>query len=271
MQARYWLLTIPHHEFTPYLPRGVNWIRGQTERGADTGFLHWQLCCGFAKPARLAAVKKIFGDSCHAEKSRSAAADAYVFKEDTAVEGTRFELGQKPIDRTKATDWELIRDNARNGNFEDIPPDIYIRCYHQLKTIAKDHLRPEAIERTVFVFWGSTGTGKSRRAWDEASFDAYPKDPRSKFWDGYQDQEHVVVDEFRGGIDISHMLRWTDRYPTIIEAKHGATVLRATKIWITSNIDPRQWYPDLDEQTKDALMRRLVVTHFGLSVMSGLE
>jgi len=35
--------------------------------------------------------------------------------------------------------------------------------------------------------------------------------------DGYRGQEHVVFDEFRGGIDISHVLRWFDRYPVIVE------------------------------------------------------
>jgi len=43
MQGIYWLLTIPHHAFVPYLPPGVAYIRGQLERGENTGYLHWQL------------------------------------------------------------------------------------------------------------------------------------------------------------------------------------------------------------------------------------
>jgi len=92
--------------------------------------------------------------------------------------------------------------------------------------------------------------------------DAYPKDPRTKFWDGYNGQQHVVIDEFRGSIDISHMLRWLDRYPVIVEVKGSSTCLVATTIWITSNLDPRDWYMDLDVDTKQALLRRLVITHF---------
>jgi len=75
-------------------------------------------------------------------------------------------------------------------------------------------------------------------------------------------QKHVIIDEFRGGIDIGHMLRWLDRYPVIVEVKGSSTVLKAETIWITSNIHPKDWYPDLDEETKSALMRRLEVTHF---------
>ena len=66
------------------------------------------------------------------------------------------------------------------------------------------------------------------------------------------------------GIDISHMLRWLDRYPVRVEIKGASRPLLAKKIWITSNLDPRLWYPDCDEQTKDALMRRLEVVEFGV-------
>jgi len=136
------------------------------------------------------------------------------------------------------------------------------RCYNQLRRIESDHLEPVAIQRRVHVYWGATGTGKSRRAWDEAGLSAYPKDPRSKFWCGYRGHEHVVLDEFRGGIDIGHMLRWLDRYPVLVEIKGGAVVLKAGVIWITSNIHPNEWYPDLDEETKAALLRRLNIVHF---------
>jgi len=260
--GRYWILTIPHHGYVPVLPSTVVYVKGQLEKAPTTGYLHWQMVSVFAKNVRLSAVKKIFGDLAHAELSRSAAADAYVHKEDTAVAGTRFELGQRPIQRNKATDWDAVRVSAQSGDFTDIPSDIYVRCYSQLKSIAKDHLVPVALERRINVYWGRTGTGKSRRAWEEAGLDAYPKDPRTKYWDGYRAHKKVVIDEFRGGIDIGHILRWFDRYPVIIEAKHGATVLSATDIWITSNLDPRLWYTEIDHETIDALLRRLTITHF---------
>ena len=56
-----------------------------------------------------------------------------------------------------------------------------------------------------------------------------PKDPRTKFWDGYRNQENVVIDEFRGAIDIAHILRWFDRYPVIVEVKGSSVVLSAKK------------------------------------------
>jgi len=262
-QARFWLLTIRHADFVPYLPPTVDYIRGQLELG-DGGFLHWQIVVHFARKLRLRGVKRIFGDSVHAEPSRSEAARDYVWKDDTAIDNTRFELGQIPFRRGECTDWEIVRENAKRGRLDDIPPDVYCRLYGNFKRIAVDHMEPIGVERTVTVYWGRTGTGKSRRAWGEAGFGAYPKDPRTKFWDGYRNHKHVVMDEFRGGIDIAHLLRWFDRYPVVVEVKGSSVVLAATHIWITSNLNPRDWFINLDEETLAALLRRLNITEFAI-------
>lgn len=145
---------------------------------------------------------------------------------------------------------------------ESIPADVRVRCYNQICRIATRYARGVGVERHVYVFYGPTGTGKSQTAWQEAGPDAYPKDPRTKWWDGYVGQEHVVIDEFRGNIDIAHVLRWFDRYPVLVENKGGTIPFRATKIWITSNLAPEAWYLDLDKMTLDALLRRLDIKRF---------
>lgn len=263
LQARYWILTIPYEHFTPYLPPNTSYIKGQLEIGATTEYYHWQLIVYYPKKVSLSYIKLIFGGEVHAEISRSSAAEAYVWKLDTAVAGTQFELGKKSIKRNSEKDWELIVKCAREGDFNSIPGDVLIRCYGNIKKLRVDSLQPEPIERTVSVYWGRTGAGKSQRAWAEASFEAFPKDPNTKFWDGYTGQCHVVIDEFRGAISISHLLRWLDRYPVIVEVKGSAVALKAQHIWITSNLSPEEWYPDLDSETKAALRRRFTsVIHF---------
>lgn len=267
-QGRYWLLTIPQHEFTPFLPVSCNYIKGQLEQGNDTGYLHWQVFVCFAKKVRLQSVKETFGTGIHCELTRSAAANEYVWKEETYVEGTKFELGKLPLNRNSKVDWDRVREMAKSGELDQIPPDIFIRCYSQLVRIRVDYCVPTAIERTTTVYYGPTGVGKSRRCWEQAGDLAYPKDPRSKFWDGYRGQENVIIDEFRGGIDISHMLRWLDRYPVIVEIKGSSTVLKTKKFWITSNLSPREWYPDIDEETMKALLRRMEVIHCPINLYS---
>lgn len=260
-QGIFWILTIPHEFFTPYLPTGCSWIRGQLELGESNSFLHWQIIVAFSKKMALSGVRRIFGPY-HAELTRSDAAAEYVWKDDTQITGTQFELGAKPIQRNSKTDWEAVWTSAVSGDLAAIPPNVRVVSYRTLRAIAADHSTALPMLRDCWVFWGRTGTGKSRRAWDEAGLDAYSKDPRSKFWDGYQTQQCVVIDEFRGGIDISHILRWLDRYPVRVEIKGSSRPLVAGKIWITSNVDPRNWYPDIDAETLSALLRRLNITHF---------
>lgn len=76
---------------------------------------------------------------------------------------------------------------------------------------------------------------------------------------GYRGEKNIIIDEFRGDIDIAHILRWTDRYPVSVEIKGGSMPLRATNYWFTSNLHPNDWYPMVDQETKDALLRRLTI------------
>ena len=101
--------------------------------------------------------------------------------------------------------------------------------------------------------------------------DAYPKIPNTKFWDGYQGQRVVVIDEFRGDISISNLLRWFDRYPVLVEIKGSSTVLMAETIYVTSNLDPREWYRDVDSMTIDALMRRLNIIHVPFPLYNDIQ
>lgn len=261
-QGIFWLLTIPHHDFLPYLPSNCQFIKGQAEIGNGTGYAHWQILVALKTKGSCRQVKDIFGDSCHAELSRSSAADSYVWKEDTAVANTRFELGAKPFQRNSKVEWESVWASAQSGNLDAIPANVRVVNYRTIRAIGSDFARAVGMERKCFVFWGKTGTGKSRRAWDEAGMEAYCKDPRTKFWDGYQVEKNVVIDEFRGGIDISHLLRWLDRYPVRVEIKGSSRPFVSEKIWITSNISPEAWYPLCDPETMAALMRRLEVTEF---------
>lgn len=148
---RYWILTIPHAHFLPYLPPTCSWIRGQLEEGNNTGFRHWQLVVAFRRSIRLSGVKSLFGPTAHAEPTRSEAAADYVWKDDTAIPNTRFELGSRPLKRNSKQDWGIILDHAKRGRLDDIPPDVLVRHYGNIKRIAADYASPVAIQREIVV------------------------------------------------------------------------------------------------------------------------
>lgn len=263
-QARYWLLTIPvaHLANEPELSGDLVYLKGQQEIG-EGGLHHWQLLAVFSKKLRLAAVKRHFCPQAHCEPSRSEAANEYVWKEATRVPNTQFEHGTLPVSRARKTDWDRVYNDAVSGDINNIPKDILIRNYSAIKRIRVDNCQPPFRDDVcVNVYWGESGIGKTRRAWHEAGpvEDVYIKNPNTKWWDGYRGQKTVIIDEFVGRIDISYILTWFDRYPAMVEVKGYSTPLLATTFFITSNVDPRDWYSEINSAQRDGLMRRIIVT-----------
>lgn len=79
----------------------------------------------------------------------------------------------------------------------------------------------------------------------------------NKWWDGYRGQEAVLIDDFDSQIGYTHFKRWFDKYKCQVESKGGAVPLAATKFAITSNVDPKLWWPEADQVHRDAVMRRV--------------
>lgn len=127
-QGRYWLGTLFNTPSPTELADGVVWLKGQREVCPTTGREHVQLLAGFSRAVRLAAVKRAVGEG-HWELTRSVAAEAYVWKLDTRVADSQFEIGARPISRARKADWDQVRELAKRGSIEEIPADIYIRYY----------------------------------------------------------------------------------------------------------------------------------------------
>lgn len=260
LKGRYWLLTIPHADFKPsesLIRNDLVYIKGQHERGTSSGYEHWQILVAFSKQITLNQCKGYFTNTAHCELSRSSAANDYVWKEESRI-GEQFVYGKLPISRARKPDWDAIFESAKEGDMDAIPSDIKIRHYSALKRIRVDNSTPptrDSIE--INVYWGDSGTGKTRRAWYEAGDDVYIKNPNTKWWDGYRGQTTVIIDEFTGRIDLSYLLTWFDRYPCNVEVKGYSTPLLATRFFITSNINPVNWYSDINEEQRRGLLRRL--------------
>lgn len=266
-QARYWIGTLPFDEYNLaptreefWLRKGVKYVIGQQERG-ESGYHHYQVVVTLSRKQRLSFLTKYWPKS-HWEPTYAKAANEYVQKEDTRIPDSQFVFGTKPFHCNQKTDWSAVRSQAIAGHWNRIEDHVFIRCYHQLRRIWADASQAKPMERVCEVYWGPTSLGKSRLAWESAGNCAYSKDPRTKWWCGYQGEENIVIDEFRGDIDISHMLRWLDRYPVRLETKGSSVPHNGRRFWITSNIHPDQWYPEIDTETKNALLRRLRIIKF---------
>lgn len=103
-QFKYWMVTLWEPDWEPEIfCDDLAWIKGQKEKAPSTGNLHWQLIMGFKKRVTktriLQYLKDKYGEADmhfwgNIEPTRSDAADRYVWKEETAIPDTKFELGR---------------------------------------------------------------------------------------------------------------------------------------------------------------------------------
>lgn len=177
-----------------------------------------------------------------------------------------WEFGTKPVKRNSKTDWEEVKKNAKEGNLDSVPADIYVKHYHTLKAIAKDNLTPVRREkaRECHWYWGASGTGKSRAAF--ALAEAYYPKTQNKWWDGYKGEKLVILDEFDEEHKClgPHLKKWADPWtPFIGETKGGGIAPDYDLFVVTSNYSLEELFGD-KPQILEPLRRRFKVTHFNL-------
>lgn len=86
---------------------------------------------------------------------------------------------------------------------------------------------------------------------------------QNKWWDGYQAEEAVLIDDFdKGGACLGHYLKiWADKWACTGEVKGATIPLNFKRIYITSNYSIEELFPD-DMEMQKAIRRRFNVTHF---------
>lgn len=92
----------------------------------------------------------------------------------------------------------------------------------------------------VIWLWGKSGTGKTRRA-VETCKTFYIKDG-TQWWDGYEQQEAIIIDDFDGKWPFRDLLRLLDRYPYQGQFKGGYVKINSPYIFITCEYHPSYFW-----------------------------
>jgi len=269
-QSRRWVYTLNNYDEDDL--EGVRRIDARyhvfgREVGAE-GTPHLQGAVVFTKPKRLAALKRLV-PRAHFEVMRGSVDQAsdYCKKEgDFEETGEKPEAGSAGGDANKKR-WSEAMDAAKRGDLDDVPDDIRLKYYRTLKEVAKDYMvRPEDCDGVTGVwYYGEPNTGKSRYA--RLKFpDAYLK-MQNKWWDGYQGEDFVIIDDFDSKELAHHLKIWADRYAFLAETKGGAIAIRPKKIVITSNFALEDLF---DGQFLEALKRRFKVWKFSAHTFNEL-
>lgn len=168
----------------------------------------------------------------------------YVTKEESRVCGP-WEYGVPP-EPGRRTDLESLGHRILDG---DSPLDIavdnpghYIRYFRGLQELSNVLLKDRTEPPKVIWLWGKSGTGKTREA-TESNPSFYMKDG-SMWWDGYKQQQVIVIDDFDGAWPFRDFLRLLDRYPYQGQVKGGYVKINSPLIYITCEFHPSEFWSD---------------------------
>ncbi len=262
-RARHWCFTSYLEELpTPFDKDIIRYLIMQREVSPETKRQHWQGYVEFFSDMRLGQVKAVLGE-CHAEPRRGTRNEArtYCRKESSAVPDTLIEFGfwrVKPSNKRKLC--EVLESEESLDEIIANNPAMYVRWHRGLdKLFARRYSKKAKVFRAVevLVFIGKTGTGKTRRAVEEPDHYFLPCSSGRQWFDGYSGQKCLIIDDFYGNIKYSQLLRLLDGYEYQCEIKGGFVWAEWTKVIITSNAQPCDWYQMFNHQIPGALNRRI--------------
>lgn len=174
--------------------------------------------------------------------------------------------GTMPMPGTR-TDIHELRDACENAVAlcdiirEDalvVPLAKYQRFAQMVHTSGLKKRTREYRELEVVVRWGATSTGKTRVPYEEGAYMWCPD--QVEWWDGYDGEEILLIDDFYGQIKVARMLHLLRGYQCRLPIKGGFTYAQWQKVYITSNTHPMMWYnawEKIPNQVKDAFFARI--------------
>ncbi|ADD62473.1 replication-association protein [Human associated cyclovirus 7] len=237
------------------------------EIAPNTGTHHLQGFCNLEKPMRFSTIKKRLDSRIHIEKAAGSDSENQTYCSKT---GNFFESGT-PNQQGRRTDLQAVVSAIQNGEITtpkmvaELHGAVYIKYHRGIEKILHQlhPVPPRDIPTELRVYWGPPGSGKSRRALEEARTlggSIYYK-PRGLWWDGYEQQNCVIIDDFYGWIKYDELLKICDRYPYKVQIKGSFQEFTSKYIFITSNVDTCDWYKFAGYNV-NAIERRITIKEY---------
>lgn len=226
-------------------PDFIEYAHWQLEMAPTTENPHLQVYVELKNPRSVKSVSKAFMNA-HVEPRSGSQQQAidYCSKEDTRLNGP-YSWGI-PNAQGSRTDMALFISAIRDGSsvtsmLDDHASNIlrYGRGMDRIRSIIPPPRRPNLV---LIFYYGVSGAGKSYKAHFQWP-DAYTYTDNSNGWfDGYDNQKVVIMDEFSGLTPLPLMLKLLDPYPHRMPIKGGFVPIYADTIVFTTNTVPQHLY-----------------------------
>jgi len=149
-------------------------------------------------------------------------------------------------------------------------PAQYVKYHKGFRDLMSVLALPRSLSQPpeVIVLWGGAETGKTR----DAYLKYYPEIPyylwkpsNGNWFDGYDGQEKMIIDEFRGTMPWADLLGLLDRNEFRAQYKGGFVQIQTRIFIITSPLPPTLWYKTDERYDRYKQLERRItrVVHHG--------
>ncbi len=243
-------------------PKIVRYCIYQREICPESKREHYQGYIEFFDNLRIGQVKAVLGE-CHVEPRQGSRTQAreYARKEESAIPATQVEFGLWNEDASRKRKLcDILKEDITLDDIAEQYPAIYVRHCRGLKDLFNRRLKRKAFaERkvTVVACIGPTCTGKTTWA-HRQDVHLFSVPVAHKLWfDGYEGEKTILIDEFYGDIRYDHLLRILRGFRIQVPYKGGFVPAFWNKVIITSNKHPDSWYPKKGIVMTPALAARI--------------
>lgn len=266
--ARRWIFTLGKEfidgaVFTE-LPERISFAIWQLERAPSTGYLHFQGYVRMKNACTLGQVKSHFPQEIHLEQAKGTEEQCitYCTKEESKVDGP-WELGNRSNQGSRSDLKALINMVKENKTDTEIFNEYDVEFSRYKRYI--DNARGAFIlpirqdDFKVYYLYGCSGSGKTHWAWQQGPlYQPIITDSGKVWWDGYHQENIILLDDYRGKIPFGHLLTLLDKYPKRGEIKGGTIALNYKRVIITSNDHWTDWkgYEMYSHTDWEPMMRR---------------
>lgn len=210
----------------------------------ETGTPHLQGFINLQGRARFSGIKKVM-PRAHIEQAKGTDKEnlAYCTKQDKEP----YILGEpqtagKRNDLARAA--EMIKEKKTLKEVAQECPTVFIKYNKGLQELSTTLQEPRDVNDPPTVLWlyGEAGVGKTKLAFDQMpAEEIYIKDS-TKWWQGYTNQQCILVDDFDGEWPYRNFLRFLDRYPYKGETKGASVEINSPIIIITCEFPPEHFW-----------------------------
>ena len=266
-----WVFTLNNPQEQLDLEGKCKYAVWQKEKG-QSGTPHYQGYIEFKQVKSMRQVRAIIGNNPHVEvrKGTQEQAIKYCRKEEGRLEGP-WDIGERKRPG-KRTDLNKLGRQAYKYPVHVVRqknPGMFLRYHAGIKAARalaiKDLRGNEWRKPEIHVFVGDAGTGKTRKAYEmDPNLYVVSHSSTTTWFDGYDGEETLLLDDFYGGIKYGFMLQLLDGHRLKVQVKGGFTYLNHKRVIITSNEDWTEWYKNVPNT--HGLRRRIeefgTVEHF---------